>query len=90
MWGGERFNKVFFKKIEEQRLFLKLVQLHFLVNVFSKNNIFKNISTVGRLRPRVLVMGGDSCSKGHGFESRHRILDGHVFTYICCKNSKDV
>ena len=33
-----------------------------------------------------MVMGGDSHSKGRGFESRHRILDGHFFTYICCKN----
>ena len=24
-----------------------------------------------------MVMGGDSCFKGHGFESRHLILDGH-------------
>ena len=25
----------------------------------------------------LVVMGGDSCSKGRGFESQHRILDGH-------------
>ena len=24
-----------------------------------------------------MVMGGDSCSKGHEFESCHYILDGH-------------
>ena len=24
-----------------------------------------------------MVKGGDSCSKGCGFESHHRILDGH-------------
>ena len=29
-----------------------------------------------------MVMGRDSCSEGHGFESLHRILDGHFFTYI--------
>ena len=33
-----------------------------------------------------MVMGGDSCARGHGFESRYRILDGHFFTYNCCKN----
>ena len=33
-----------------------------------------------------MVMGGDSCYKGHEFESRHQILDGHLFTFICCKN----
>ena len=37
-----------------------------------------------------MVMGRDSCSKGHGFESRYHILDGHFFTYICCKNCNDV
>ena len=29
-----------------------------------------------------MVMGGSSCSKGSGFESQHRILDGnfsHLF-----------
>ena len=33
-----------------------------------------------------MVMGGDSCSRGRGFESRYRILDGHYFTFICSKN----
>ena len=32
-----------------------------------------------------MVMGRDSRSKSCGFESRHRMLDGHFFTYICCK-----
>ena len=31
--------------------------------------------------PGIVVMGRDSHSKGHGFESRHRILDGH-FSHI--------
>ena len=35
-----------------------------------------------RLVPGLVVMGGDSCSKGHGFESRCRILDGHnIFSH---------
>ena len=42
--------------------------------------------TPSRPCPGLVVMGRDSCSKGHGFESQHRILDGHFFTYICCKN----
>ena len=33
-----------------------------------------------------MVMGSDSRSNGCGFESRHRILDRHFFTNICCKN----
>ena len=32
--------------------------------------------------PGQVVMGGDSCSKGHEFESWHSILDGHFFTYL--------
>ena len=36
--------------------------------------------------PGLVVMGGDSCSEGRGFESQHHKLDGHVLTYICCKN----
>ena len=35
--------------------------------------------------PGLVVMVDNSCSEGHGFESWHRILDGHFFTYICCK-----
>ena len=37
-----------------------------------------------------MVMGRYSRSKGRGFESRYRILDGHFFTNICCKNCDDV
>ena len=34
-------------------------------------------------RPGLVVMGGDSCSEGRGFESWHRILDGHnIFSHI--------
>ena len=29
-----------------------------------------------------MVMGGDTCSKGHEFESQHHILDVHFFTYL--------
>ena len=30
-----------------------------------------------------MVMGGDSCSEGRGFESRHRILDGrNIFPHL--------
>ena len=33
--------------------------------------------------PGLVVMGGDSCSKGHGFISRCRILYGHnIFSHI--------
>ena len=36
--------------------------------------------------PGLVIMGDGSCSRGHGFESRHHLLDGHFFTFICCKN----
>ena len=42
-----------------------------------------------------MVMGGDSHSNDHGFQSRHRILDGHfshIFVVkicnVCLKRSK--
>ena len=32
----------------------------------------------------IVVMGRDSCAKGHEFESQHRILDGHdIFSHLC-------
>ena len=34
--------------------------------------------------PGLVVMGDDSCSRGHGFESRYCILDGFDITLICC------
>ena len=33
-----------------------------------------------------MVMGNNSCSKGSGFKSQRRILDGHFFLLLCCKN----
>ena len=35
--------------------------------------------------PGLVVMRGDSRLEGCGFESQHRILDGHCSTSICCK-----
>ena len=29
-----------------------------------------------------MVMGDDSCSRGHGFKSQHCILDGHDIFHI--------
>ena len=37
-----------------------------------------------------MVMRRDSRSEGHGFKYQDHILDGHFFTYICCKNCNDV
>ena len=33
--------------------------------------------------PGLVVMGGDLCSKGHGFKSWRRILDAHnIFIFV--------
>ena len=32
--------------------------------------------------PGLVVMGGDSCAEGRGFESQHCILDGHFHIYL--------
>ena len=38
--------------------------------------------------PGLVVMeDGYSCSEGCGFKPLRHILDGHFFTYMCCKNS---
>ena len=34
----------------------------------------------------LVVMGGDSSSEGRAFEYQLHILDGHFYTFICCKN----
>ena len=36
--------------------------------------------------PGLVIMGGDSCSKGCEFESRHYILDGHFSHLFFEKN----
>ena len=38
--------------------------------------------SVNNQSPGLVVMGRDSCFKGHGLESQHRILDGHFVTFI--------
>ena len=30
--------------------------------------------------PGLVVMGGESCTRGRGFESWHWMVDGHFFT----------
>ena len=30
-----------------------------------------------------MVMGGDSCTEGHGLESLHHIVDGYFLKYFC-------
>ena len=35
--------------------------------------------------PGLVVIGENSCSEGHGFESQHHILDGHFFTFFVVK-----
>ena len=87
-----------FKKIERTNLdqnanfFIKF----FHKIIFSQNGILIFLDRVIKLAtkyvikilclggsPGLLVMGGDSCSKGHEIESWHRILDGHfLHTYL--------
>ena len=54
-----------------------------------EKDVCQVLSTLGQFFPQrhiskggspglVVGMGGDSCSEGCGFESQHRILDGHV------------
>ena len=43
--------------------------------------LYNVILLVGR-SPGLVVMGGDSCYRGHGFESCYRILVGHDIFHI--------
>ena len=36
--------------------------------------------------PGLVVTGEGSCSEGHGFESQHRILDGHFSHLFVVEN----
>ena len=75
-------NRVFWS-----RLVNKLEPLHI---VYIMQQITKpfNLHSIDRLqfpwftvsdgeRSGLVFLGGDSCSRGHGFESQDRILDGH-------------
>ena len=53
-----------------------------MIGLYS-NEKSNNKSSSNGGSPGLVVMGGDSCSKGRGFESRRRILDGHnIFSHI--------
>ena len=36
--------------------------------------------------PGLVLIGGDSCQRGHEFESPCHKQDGSFFTFMCCKN----
>ena len=55
------------------KISLELNQLQLLEGDLGRG---QNCKTLGGT-PGLVVMGGDSCSKGCEFESRHCILDGH-------------
>ena len=42
----------------------------------------RSVLVVNEGSPGLVVMGDHSCSKGRGFESRRRILDGLTFFHI--------
>ena len=50
----------------------------------------KQFSLLRSESPGLGVMGGDSLSRGCGFEFQHRILDGHVSPYLVLKIVKFV
>ena len=52
--------------------------------LFVKDKIL-NFDTTKGGSPGLVVIGGDSCSKGREFESWHRILDGH-FSHLSEQN----
>ena len=69
------------------RLVWSMIQWDFIIGATYR--AFETRFYVQKLRneagrsPGLVVMGGDSCPEGRGFESQQMV--GH-FTYICCKN----
>ena len=55
---------------------LPFVDFEALIRCLMKCSRKKKKGERKRESPGLVVMGGDSRSKGRGFESRHRILDG--------------
>ena len=55
-----------------------------VIRLFGGNLDFPKIKKLKKGgSPGLVVMGGDSRSKGRGFESRRRILDGHdIFSHL--------
>ena len=58
----------------------------FAYKMFEKNKNKGRIGISWGESPGLVVIGGDSCSKGCDFKSQQRILYGYFFTFICCKN----
>ena len=56
----------------------RLMKKVFYVKKLKRDQLKKKM---GR-SPGLVVMGGDSCSKGRDFESRHHILGGHGVFHI--------
>ena len=54
---------------------------YFPVRCDSKVVIYEHKMFI-RLATGLVVMGGDSCSEGDGFESQHHILDGNFSHYF--------
>ena len=74
--------------IEFRRVFPALSGMKKLVKNRMVTSYSMNLDLSGKGKhimggsPGLVVMGGDSCSKGRGFESRRRILDGHdIFSH---------
>ena len=57
------------------------IQCHTILSIVVIGNFCNNKGG----SPGLVVMGDDSCSRGHGCESRCCILNGD-FILICCKN----
>ena len=50
--------------------------------MWCSEKVATNIPAIECESPGLVVMGDDSSSRGHGFESQRRILDGHdIFSH---------
>ena len=68
----------------QQQINVTIIPLLFYTRIQTLNNEFHSMSKKFRKggSPGLVVMGINSRSKGCGFESRRRILDGHDIFHI--------
>lgn len=52
---------------------------HATSQVLQAKTVSKHYTCLGNGSSGVVVLEGDTCSEGHGFESLHHTLDGHFY-----------
>ena len=79
IWIGDKFSCCFL-------VFFRFTSLRFYLIAFLKPSLMFINRIACNMGGSPGLVDDDSCSRGCGFESQRCILDGHIFSLICCKN----